>query len=69
MVNRNKTTNVPDIPNLINKVGLLSYHDTYYVKEATGNKNGLNGKRVGNFKGDIYFFPVLKSYFIYWSYK
>lgn len=35
IASRDKTTTVPDNPNLINNQGFSSNHDTYYVIEAT----------------------------------
>ena len=72
IISRNKTTNIPNTPNVINKERLLNNHNTSYVKESTEKQRGKkstgknisNGKRVRNFKKDI-FFKVLKLYFIY----
>lgn len=63
IASRDKTTTVPDNPNLINNKGFSSNHDTYYVIEAT-EKRGFNGKRIGNFRNNINF-HVLKLCFIY----
>lgn len=42
IINRNKTTNIPNTPNVINKERLLNNHNTYYVKESTEKQKGKN---------------------------